>query len=109
MGANDSLLSVQEQGNHAEIALHCDLTIHHVARLHASLKDLVKRCESISIDMRQAGETDVAGIQLLLAVHQAMKNENKKLHFSQPSNMLADTVKLLELENVLKFSTAAAV
>jgi len=108
MNIDNELLDLQSEGEHALLTIKCDLTVSNAARLTESLLQIVDQFDFLKVDTLGVGETDVAGIQLLLSLRQQMVNKNKVLEFTLASPLLAETVQLLGLRSTLNFPAAAA-
>jgi anti-anti-sigma factor len=74
-----------------------NLTIETIAQNHAELAKLFGDYRHFEIDLAKVEEIDFTGIQLLLALQQSMRKDNKQLTLNSASPAVAEAMGLLQL------------
>ncbi len=73
-------------------ALPAELTIYNVAELYPECKNWLQAGsgEQLKVHAEDVSEEDVAGVQLLLSLHNSLDKQHKRLQLVRPSQSLRD-------------------
>ena len=77
--------------------LGADLTVCAAAELKAALLAQLQPSSELVLDAQGVCEVDGAGIQLLLAAHKEAQQRGGHLHLMNPSQVLRDALRLIDL------------
>ena len=81
------------------------LTIDTVAQNHATLTQVFADYKRFEIDLAPVEEIDCSGIQLLLALQQSARRENKQLTLNAASSAVAEAMDTLQLRQAFDWET----
>jgi anti-anti-sigma factor len=76
-----------------------ELTIYRAAELKELLMAPIQRGEAVEIDLHEVTEIDSAGVQLLLLAGRSLSALGHTLRLARVSQVVADTLTLLELNH----------
>ena len=84
-----------------EYSLVGELCIFHAAEIKQCVLESLSTDDSLELDLSGVNEIDTAGVQLLLFVQREARRLGKTLNLVRPSELVSETLKLLNLEAAL--------
>lgn len=81
----------------AVLQLKGNLSIYEVTGIREELLAALAKQKSITVDLQQVEEWDVAGLQLLVSMRKSATDSGVSLSFANPPQQLCDTLPLLGL------------
>ena len=74
-----------------------DLTIYHALDLKTSLLEALSTCDELELDLRQVGEIDSAGLQLLILLKREALRAGKQVQIIGHSQSVRATIEFCNL------------
>ncbi len=82
-----------EKNGLCKLAINEDLTIYNIDEVKKEINEKIEKVDTLEIDLENVEEIDSSGIQLLIALKNEFKKNNKKIIFSAlsgPVNKIID-------------------
>lgn len=94
-------IRIENENGIAKVFVNSDLTIYTANDFKQHLVALLEGNEILDVNLKNVGEIDTAGFQMLLLIKREAERLNKRLHLSEASLVAHEIMELLNIDQIL--------